>query len=179
MTNRSKKVSRRWFDRWIPRKRPAASIRRRPALFEPLEDRRMLALASPPNQPLTMPAAPLDVALGLLNADPYNDLAALNTDGSLTVALNRGDNNWETKITTPLNLGTLFGMQLILRPGQTLADLAVQGSNAVTVLANDGEGGWTNQETLASPVPGAFAPADGGRVELAAALLNSDSLFDL
>src|SRR6478609_8308301 len=143
MESRPKRSRHHWFGRLIPRRMRGVRPRPRTALFEPLEDRRMLALASLPDQPLAMPAAPIDVALGLLNADPYKDLAVLNSDGSLTVALNHGDNNWQNKLTTSLGLGSLYGMALYLRPGDSLADMAVQGSNAVTVMANDGAGGWS------------------------------------
>jgi hypothetical protein len=62
-------------------------------------------------------------------------------------------------------------MELFLRPDDALADLVVQGASAVTILANDGIGGWSAAQTLTSPVSGSFAPADGGRVTPFAGLI--------
>src|SRR3954471_18094087 len=91
-------VARRWFPV------PASPVRRarrggekpRPERLrlEPLEDRVVLAVSAPPGHLLPTGTAPLAVALPDLDADGRADFAALNADGSLTVALNAGDDTW-------------------------------------------------------------------------------------
>ena len=88
------------------------NVRGRLLSIEPLEDRRLLALTSPPNQSLPLGSSPLDVRMGHLNQDSFQDLAAINADGSLTVALNRGDDQWLSAETTTLGVGPLNGMEL-------------------------------------------------------------------
>src|SRR5687767_201609 len=99
-------------------------------LIEPLEERRLLALTTAPDQPLLAENTPLDVRLGFLNQDTHQDLAALNEDGSLTVAFNGGDDQWLSAQTIPLGLGTLHGMELAPVDDDALSDLIVQGPDA-------------------------------------------------
>jgi IgGFc binding protein/Putative Ig domain/FG-GAP-like repeat len=140
----------------------------------------MLALAAPPYVPVYTSTAPLDVRLGYVNTDTLVDLVALNTDGSLTVALNQGDDNWQNAQTTQLGLNTaVYGMELFRLPGDSLADVVVQGADAITLFRSNGLGGWSLHGSMSSPAPGSFAPADGGRVKPAATLLNDDPVFDL
>src|SRR5262245_2392117 len=75
---------------------PAPRGRGRPtrARIEPLEERVLLAMDTPPVHPLPTGTAPLGVALGQLDDTAYLDMAVLNGDGSLTVALNRGNDTW-------------------------------------------------------------------------------------
>ena len=170
-----------WLDRWSVRWQRSAKRRdRRRGLFEPLEDRRVLALAAPPDQPVFTSAPPLDLRLGLLNADTRMDLVALNASGSLTVALYQADDTWQSAQTTPLGLSAaVHGMELLLLPGDPLTDVAVQSADSLTMFKSNGAGGWTLHASLSSPAPNSFAPADGGRVKPTASLLNDDALFDL
>jgi RHS repeat-associated protein len=138
-----------------------------------------MALAAPPDQPLSAPGEPIDLRLGWLNQDAYLDLAAISADGTLTVATNRGDGTWQTASSVSLGLGPLHGMELALVNSDTILDLVVQGPDAITLLRNRVEDGWSVRQTLPSPVPGSFAPSDGGRVKFAITLLNDDLSFEL
>src|SRR5262249_13953604 len=58
-------------------------------------------------------------------------------------------------------------------------DLAIQGPNAISVFRGDGDGNFTLAQTLTPDAPGQLAPAGGGHVQPATALLNQDFYPDL
>jgi RHS repeat-associated protein len=146
---------------------------------EPLEERILLSLASLPNQPLPVGTNPVALQSGPIDSDNTNDLAILNADGSLTVALNNGDNFWRSVRTVNLNIGPANGLALGLLNADPFLDLAVQGPNGITLAKGDGTGNFSVIGTLTPEAPGALAPTAGGRVQFATALLNNDTATDL
>jgi RHS repeat-associated protein len=146
---------------------------------EPLEERILLTLASQPNQPLPVGTNPVALQAGLIDSDNTTDLVVLNADGSLTVALNNGDNYWRNVRSINLNIGPANGLALGLLDADPFLDAAVQGPNGITLARGDGTGNFSVLGTLTPEPPGALAPAGGGRVQLATALLNNDTATDL
>ena len=158
------------------RKRPRTA---RPQ-FDVLEERVLLSISSPPDQILLAGDQPLDVALGRLDSDALLDLVALDADGRLTVALNNGNDRWRSVTTLDLGAGPAHGMALGLFGDDPFLDLAVQGSDQITIARGDGNGGFSIAQVLTpSLTPGALAPPGGGRVGLAAGLLDADFRSDL
>src|SRR5262245_12675043 len=150
-----------------------------PPRVEPLEERVLLTLGSPPNQVLPVGAQPLDVALGRLDGDNLLDIITLGADGRITVALNRGDGSWRDPQTTDLGAGAARGMALGLFDSGPFLDLVIQGPDSLTLARGDGAGHFTVAATSSPGAPGTLAPAGGGRVRMAATLLNADYHTDL
>jgi hypothetical protein len=80
--------------------------------LENLEPRLLLTLASDPDQPIDSGIGPFAAELGPIDTNATIDLAAVSADGTLTVALNRGDDSWELVTNTNPGLGPLVGMKL-------------------------------------------------------------------
>jgi RHS repeat-associated protein len=146
---------------------------------EALEDRVLLSLAAPPNQLLPTGQKPLDIQIGRIDNDPTVDLAALGSDGKVTIALNNGDNYWHSVQTYDLGIGPANGLALAPLGTDRFPDLVVQGPNSLTLARNDGTGRFTVVQTLTPGSPGSLAPAGGGRVGMATAFLNNDFFTDL
>jgi len=138
----------------------------------------MLAVASLPVNPFATSDQPVEVRSGILNNDPYPDLATLSASGELTVALNGGDDTWSSIQTTNLGLGPLNGMELARLDADVDSDLIVQGPDAISVLHNDATGQFSIAQTIDAPVAGSFAPSDGGHVGLAISPLDQDFILD-
>ena len=161
-------------------RRPPAPARwlRHPQL-ECLEDRRLLAVASLPNQLLPTGHAPLDLQIAPLDADALPDLAVLNRDGTLTVARNAGQDQWTDSTTSDLGVGQANGLRLARLDADLFPDLVVQGPNGLSVFHGDGTGGFALRQTFTAPAPGQWSPTGGGRVGIAASLLDADAATDL
>ena len=157
--------------------------RRTPALhwaIEALEDRVMLSAASAPDQPLTTAQQPVAVELAPVDSDSLIDLVALSSDGSLTIAINGGDDSWNSVQTTDLGLGPLNGLDVApLNLADFFADVIVQGPDSISVLLSNGAGQLALVQTITPVALGTLAPAAGGRVGMQATLLDQDFVADL
>ncbi|MGE3809856.1 MAG: Calx-beta domain-containing protein, partial [Gemmataceae bacterium] len=137
-------------------------------------------LATPPDQPFSTGDGPLDLAIGLLDNDGFQDIVALGFDGSLTIAFNNGDGTLREVRTTDLGIGPAHGMALgLFAGGDIFVDLAVQGSDSLYIFKNDGIGNFSLAQTLTPGAPGDLAPVTGGRVGLTTGLLAGDLIEDL
>ena len=139
----------------------------------------MLAVASDPNQPLLTAAQPLAVQLGLIDSNDTVDLVALSASGLLTVALNAGNDHWQSSSTIDLALGPMAGMKLSHVDRDLFSDLVLQGPNSVSVALGNGSGQFTLHDTFPSASPGTLAPSGGGGVQMDTSLLNGDLLTDV
>ena len=150
--------------------------------MERLEERAMLAFQSPPVWGLPVAGSPVDVAVGPVDRDAWEDLVSLAEDGRLTVARNGGDGSWNSTVASDLGLVepvTAHGLTLGLLDGDSLLDAVIQHSDGITVARGDGSGSFVPQWTWRAGSSGSLAPADGGRVGLAATLVNEDFFTDL
>jgi hypothetical protein len=139
----------------------------------------MLTLAADPSQPLATGPEPLAVQLATVDANPTNDLVALSAHGQLTVALNSGDDRWQTANTTNLNLGPLAGIKLATLDHDGFPDLVVQGPDSISIALGDGNGRFDVHDTVRPVAPGSLAPASGAAVQPDVSLLNGDPLPDV
>ncbi|MCY2989176.1 MAG: PKD domain-containing protein, partial [Planctomycetota bacterium] len=160
-------------------RQPARTRGARQPQLEQLEDRRLLAVAALPNQWLPTGQAPLDLQIAPLHADGLPDLAVLSRDGTLTVARNAGHDQWLGLTTRDLGVGPANGLRLTRLDADLLPDLVVQGPDTLHVFRGDGTGDFTLRQTHSAPIPGQWSPAGGGRVGIAASLLNADTVTDL
>ena len=173
-----------WGGGWWRRKkrRKRAGWRWRTRAVERLEERAMLAFQSPPVWGLPVAGSPVDVAVGPVDRDAWEDLVSLAEDGRLTVARNGGDGSWNSTVASDLGLVepvTAHGLTLGLLDGDSLLDAVIQHSDGITVARGDGSGSFVPQWTWRAGSSGSLAPADGGRVGLAATLVNEDFFTDL
>ncbi len=139
----------------------------------------MLTLASDPDQPLGTGDGPLAIELGPIDTDATNDLAVLSADGRVTIALNGGDDTWQSVTTTDLGLGPLIGMKLAPVDQDGFQDLILQGADSVSIALGNGNGQFTVHQTVTPGVPGFLAPSGGGAVRIDASLLNGDFFTDV
>jgi choice-of-anchor A domain-containing protein/RHS repeat-associated protein len=159
---------------------PTRKNRPRQLSLEPLEQRLCLSISSPPNQLLPTATQPLAVQLGHLFNDATSDVAVLSASGSLTTARNDASGGWYGVQTVNLGVGSANGLVLgAFDSNQPYLDLAVQEPNAITVFHNAGTGSFTVSQTLTPDSPGNLAPAAGGAVQMAAALLGDGLTPDL
>src|SRR5262249_44685172 len=120
------------------------------------------------------------VQLGPINNDTLADVAILSANGTLTTALNDGAGSWYHVQTVSPGAGPANGLVLGgFDSGHPFDDLAVQGPNAITVFRGDGTGNFTAAQTLTPDSPGNLAPAGGGAVQMAQALLGDGLTPDL
>ena len=161
------------------RRQPTRTCWRRHPQLEQLEDRRLLAVVALPNQWLPTGHAPLDLQIDPLDADGLPDLAVLSCDGTLTVARNAGHDQWTGTTTRNLGVGSASGLRLTRLDADLFPDLVVQGPDTLNVFRGDGTGAFTLRQTHTAPVAGQWSPAGGGRVGIAASLLNADTVTDL
>jgi RHS repeat-associated protein len=145
-----------------------------PLIIDPI-----LTVAIPPNQVFGTGPQPLDIQIARLDADPYADIVALNADGSVTIALNSGNNAINSVQTKNLGLGPLNGMTLAALGTDAFPDLVVQGPNSISVAHNDGTGHFTVTQTITPSAAGTLAPTGGGKVQMATGSLNGDPFVDL
>jgi hypothetical protein len=139
----------------------------------------LLTLGADPDQPIPTGSGPLDAELGPIDTDNTIDLAAVSADGTLTVALNGGNDSWQLVANTNPGLGPLVGMKLAPVDHDGFQDLILQGRNSLSVLVGDGEGHFAVNQTITPGAPGTLAPAGGGTVRLDASLLNGDFFTDV
>ena len=155
------------------------SLKARTSFLEKLEDRRLLAVTSPPTQMLPVIDAPLAIESGLIDNDPVADLAAVNRAGQLSVALNANDGSWRSVNDLQLGLGTTFGMTGSLLNGDPYLDLVTIEAAAARVLLGDGVGSFRLGPTLSAPSGGRFQPTDNASTVAAIGLLNDDLSPDI
>ncbi|MGN6134711.1 MAG: FG-GAP repeat domain-containing protein [Aureliella sp.] len=148
-------------------------------LFETLEPRRLLAVASLPSEPLNTVAHPIAVESGLIDGNATTDLVVLGRDGQLSVALNSGENSWQSAKTLPLELGAAYGMASGWMDADASLDLVVVGNDSAKVLLGDRRGGFQLAATLAAPAGAGWQPTDDNAAGIAVGNLDSDLALDV
>lgn len=149
----------------------------RQAIFESLEDRRVMAVSITPEFPLNSITQPISLESGLLNQDPHNDLVALGSSGRLTTVLNDGNDQWLPPQELDLGLGPAYGMAAGLLNADPFIDLVVLNSQQANVVLSDGQGGFTLGVTI--PVAGSLASATTGPARAFVGLVNEDLFADI
>ncbi len=151
----------------------------RTSWLEHLEDRRLMAVASPPTQALPVADEPIALASGLIDNDPISDAVSLSRTGQLSVALNANDGSWRSLTNVDLGLGSSFGMTGSLLNGDAYLDLVAIGSTSARVLFGDGAGSFRLGPELTAPAGGRWAPTDNDLTTATIGLLNDDLLPDI
>ncbi|MCO8125241.1 polymorphic toxin-type HINT domain-containing protein [Stieleria sp. TO1_6] len=132
--------------------------KRRLSLMQQLEDRRLLAVLSDPTHVLPTVENPVAIGVGTFGGDAAPDAILLGSGGDLTVAhRSPDDNRWETIQTIDTLLGpqqTMVAQRLNADP-QT--DLVLQSAEAISVLHNDLQGGFSVVQTLSAPDSSEFS----------------------
>jgi hypothetical protein len=148
---------------------------------ERLEDRRMLALASLPDQALAVGGTPVAVAVGPVDRDAWQDLVSLSADGRLTVAINGGSGSWSRVAVSDLGLAAdgVHGLALGLIDDDSLLDAVIQHAAGITVARGDGTGRFAPLQTWRPDDATTLVPEAGGRVGLAVTLVDDDFHADL
>jgi YD repeat-containing protein len=148
---------------------------------ERLEDRRMLALASLPDQALAVGGEPVAVAVGPVDRDAWQDLVSLSADGRLTVAINGGSGSWSRVAVSDLGLAAdgVHGLALGLIDDDSLLDAVIQHAAGITVARGDGTGRFAPLQTWRPDDATTLVPEAGGRVGLAVTLVDDDFHADL
>lgn len=147
--------------------------------LQPLEDRTVPTLASPPTQFLATDNTLRAIANPDLNADGKADLAALDTDGTFTVALNDGNNGWTSVTSTNLGRTDVWGMSFGLLDTDLYTDCVIQTSDGVMIGRGDGQGRLTNWRSRGLGAAGSFAGVGGARVDPAIGYLGIDLFADI
>jgi len=84
--------------------RQARRTQTRQFIVEQLEDRRVLAVASPPDQPLNLNSISTLLASGHFDAGAASDLVSVAKNGQIDIALNNNSNAWQsTRTSTPIS----------------------------------------------------------------------------
>ena len=149
------------------------------ALMQQLEDRRLLAVTSPPAASLPTVHDPVAVALGMFNNDSRQDAVILGSAGDVTLATGGGDDNWQMIRSFDLGIGpqqTLISRRLTADP---FTDLITQSAEAITVLHSDGAGGFTTVQTLTAPSGSGLAVSQQTANSLSVDFVNNDAFPDL
>jgi hypothetical protein len=120
----------------------------------------------------------VDVQLGRIDSGGVVDLAALDADGRVTIALNNGTGYWRSVRTYDLGIGPANGLALSNFGSDPFLDLVVQGPNSLVLARGDGTGRFDVAQTVTPGPLGTLAPGSG-RVGLATGLLNNDVFTDL
>ena len=122
---------------------------------------------------------PLVVRAGQLNNDATQDAAILSSSGQLTVATNGGDDTWQTRQTTDLGTGPVFGLELARVDNDLFQDLIIQGSDSLFIATNDGEGQFEITQTLTPLGVGDLASSNGDPLRIATGFFNADTNLDI
>ncbi|MGN6543854.1 MAG: FG-GAP repeat domain-containing protein, partial [Aureliella sp.] len=146
---------------------------------ERLEERRLLAVASMPDQPLAAMPDAIALESGLIDNNASLDLVALGSQGKLAVALNGGDNTWQSVQTLDLQLGPAYGLASGLLSADASLDLVAVGADNARILLGDRTGGFTLGPDLAAPSGASWRPTDDGLAGVAIAYLNDDLQADI
>ncbi|MCA9214985.1 MAG: VCBS repeat-containing protein, partial [Planctomycetales bacterium] len=139
----------------------------------------MLTVSSDPIQPLPTGDHTVDIEVGIIDTGELFDLASINTNGELTVALNGGDNTWSARSTNDLELGPLNGLNLTLFNNDPFVDVIVQGPDSISFVKGDGTGAFVVTDTIAPTAPGSLAASSAARVGLDSGFLNDDFGVDV
>ena len=156
------------------RKSFVASKKIRQHLVEQLEERRLMAVASLPDQRLdiSQPA----VLLGYGNFQGSDtDLVSVSRTGRIDVAVNSGSNYWQTVRTTNSNETDIRGGATALLNSDPFGDLVLLTSDELTVLHGDGLAGWQNVQSI----PLGRTDASLGTIQPLVTLLGRDLNPDL
>lgn len=155
----------------------------RASFIEKLEDRHLLAVASPPNQTLTIADDPIAITSGLIDNDPNSDMVALSRTGQLSVALNARDGSWRSVSTIDLGLnaalGSVLGMTGSSLNGDAYLDLVVIGPTSARVLYGNGNGSFRMGPATNAPLGASFRMSSSEPAVGTVALLNDDLLPDI
>ncbi len=152
---------------------------RRAHFLESLEERRCLAIASPPSQPLAVADEPIAITSGLIDSDPAIDLVSLSRTGQLSVARNGNNGTWTSVESFELGLSPTFGMVGSSLNDDAYLDLVVIGSSSARVLFGDGAGRFRTGPQLDAPPGGRWQPTDSMSTVAAVGLLNDDLQPDI
>lgn len=134
--------------------RQARRKQTRQFIIEQLEDRRVLAVASPPDQPLNLNSLSTLLASGHFDAGAASDLVSVAKNGQIDVALNNNSNAWQsTRTSAPIGgfsgfSGSVFGGATALLDGDPFDDLVLQTSTGIKVLRSDGAGAWNVSQSI-------------------------------
>ena len=153
-------------------------LKSRHALMEKLEQRQMLTVASDPIEPLATSDQPIDVQLGIVDANTSLDLIAVGADGQTTVAFNGDDGSWINRRQDDLAVGPVLGFETAFLNQDVTSDLVVQSPDAIHVFSGSTDGAFTLTQSLVADNLGDFGHASG-RVDLGLANINSDFVIDL
>lgn len=125
--------------------------------LELLEDRRLLAVASLPDQFLPLGGTPEPVFLTSAHvfAGAPADLIGVGRDGQITVARNADNNAWQSITRTPPVVPTLnpainpvLGGAAALLNSDPFEDLILQSVNSFEIIHNNVSGGWTSVQSI-------------------------------
>ncbi len=174
-----KNSSRAGFLRRIQEVRRARGSRPEPRihLFEQLEDRRLLAVASLPDQLLPVPQPPVYLSAGNVSSSQSADLINVTRDGGVVVALNADSNAWLSTVATQPVTGPVLGATTVLLNADGFDDLLLRTSTELLVLNSDGAGGWLPGQQVG--VAGVVDPTTHPTVTPVVGYLGSDLAIDL
>jgi RHS repeat-associated protein len=156
----------------------------RTLLHEPLEDRRVMAVASAPDQNLAWPSAPTPIYFGAARVTEglSSDLVSIDGNGTFTIGENANNNAWRTTLTSqPLgsNVTALAAASGLLSGGadpDPFEDFVLQTPTQFKVLRSNGNASWSSVQTLlyAGTSNAATYPA----TQPISAMLGSDLITD-
>ncbi len=156
--------------------RQARRKRTRQFIVEQLEDRRLLTVASPPDQPLNLTSISAMLASGHFDAGAASDLVSVAKNGQIDIALNNNSNAWQSSRTSAPIRGSVFGGATALLDGDPFDDLVLQTSAGIQVLRSDGAGAWNVSQSIA--YTGVVDAASHPSVKSTMAFLGSDLSAD-
>ncbi|MEM7474531.1 MAG: putative Ig domain-containing protein [Planctomycetota bacterium] len=167
----------------LKKSRIAASDRRtrrrstvRKHLIEHLEDRRLLAVASPPDQLLDLNEVPVFIGSGNFGGGSQADLVSVGGSGDVQIALNADDNSWDQVLNSSPVSGQVLGAETLLQDADAFDDLLLLTDQDLNVLLSDGNGGWNVQQSV--PFAGIMDATSFPVVDTALGLIDGNFNFD-
>ena len=145
-------------------------------IIEALEDRRMMAVASMPDQRLDISQPSAVFGYGNFQGT-YPDLFSVTQAGRIEVAINRGDNVWQPLNSVETGIAHVLGVTTSLLNADPYDDLILLSDAQVTVLHANGLAGWQVVQTL--PHTGIAAPVAHPQIQPATAFLGNDLAIDV
>ena len=149
------------------------------ALFEQLEDRRVLSVSSLPEFPVSTGDGPLSVELMPLNGDRTSDMLVVSSDGQITFAVNDEGERWTSVLQQSLGIDSVQGATSALLNNDAFVDLIIQGPDAIHFFTNDGSLGFAASHLVLASVPGTLANVGDTPIQLDAAYLDRDMFLDV
>lgn len=131
------------------------------------------------DQPFSAPGGPVAMVAERFDANAGLDLVTLSADGRLTVALNEGDDAWESIQSIDLGLTTGYGMTSGLVNSDPFTDLAIQTADEISIAISDGAGHFTVTQMLTPAAAGQMARSGEIPVGLALGVFDQNSSADL